>query len=234
MSDVEPRTAPALEVRDLARTYGSGATAVQALRGITFRIDQGSMVCIMGKSGSGKSTLLRQLGLLDSPTSGEVLLEGVEVTRLRESRRRLLRLERLGYVFQEYALLPELLAEENVYLPALMSGGSLRACRDRARQLLAMLDLGNRAGHRPSELSGGEQQRVAIARAMMNDPAILFADEPTGNLDSASSEMVMKALARMNSELGVTILFVSHDLDHRQYARGVIHLRDGALTASES
>jgi putative ABC transport system ATP-binding protein len=230
MNDAGSHRAPALEVRDLCRTYGSGVTAVQALRGITFRIERGGMVCIMGKSGSGKSTLLRQLGLLDSPTSGEVLLEGFEATRLPESRRRVIRLERLGYVFQEYALLPELVAEENVYLPALMSGRPLRACRERARQLLAMLDLGNRTGHRPSELSGGEQQRVAIARAMMNDPAILFADEPTGNLDSASSEMVMKALARMNDELGVTILFVSHDLDHRQYARDLIFLRDGVLT----
>jgi putative ABC transport system ATP-binding protein len=187
------------------------------------------MVCIMGKSGSGKSTLLRQLGLLDTPTSGQVLLDGVDVTRIRESRRRVLRLEYLGYVFQEYALLPELTAEENVYLPSLMSGSPLRQSRLRARELLAMLDLGNRAGHRPSELSGGQQQRVAIARAMVNQPTVLFADEPTGNLDTEASEMVMTALARMNEELGVTILFVSHDSDDRRFAKNLIVLRDGEI-----
>ena len=219
----------ALEVRGLTRTYGSGDVAVRALRDVSFRVDPGDMVCIMGKSGSGKSTLLRQLGLLDTPTSGQVLLNGTDVTRLRESRRRVLRLRRLGYVFQEYALLPELTAEENVYLPSLMSGSPLRQSRLRARQLLAMLDLENRARHRPSELSGGQQQRVAIARAMVNQPAVLFADEPTGNLDTESSEMVMTALSQMNAELGVTILFVSHDSDDRRYAKNLIALRDGEV-----
>jgi putative ABC transport system ATP-binding protein len=187
------------------------------------------MVCIMGKSGSGKSTLLRLLGLLDTPTSGQVRFNGTDVTRLRENRRRILRLERLGYVFQEYALLPELTAEENVYLPSLMSGSPLHQSQLRARQLLEMLDLENRARHRPSELSGGQQQRVAIARAMVNQPEVLFADEPTGNLDTESSEMVMTALSKMNTELGVTILFVSHDPDDRRYAKNLIVLRDGAI-----
>ena len=202
---------------------------MRALRNVSFEVDTGDMVCIMGKSGSGKSTLLRLLGLLDTPTSGQVLLNGTDVTRLRESRRRVLRLGRLGYVFQEYALLPELTAEENVYLPSLMSGCPLRQSRLRARQLLAMLDLENRARHRPSELSGGQQQRVAIARAMVNEPAVLFADEPTGNLDTESSEMVMTALSQMNVELGVTILFVSHDPDDRGYAKNHIVLRDGEM-----
>jgi putative ABC transport system ATP-binding protein len=202
---------------------------VRALRGVSFQVDYGDMVCIMGKSGSGKSTLLRLLSLLDTPTSGQVLLNGTDVTRLRESRRRVLRLGQLGYVFQEYALLPELTAEENVYLPALMLGCPLRQSRQRARQLLAMLDLENRAHHRPSELSGGQQQRVAIARAMVNEPAVLFADEPTGNLDTESSELVMSALSQMNTELGVTILFVSHDSDDRRYANNLIVLRDGAI-----
>lgn len=192
------------------------------------------MVCIMGKSGSGKSTLLRQLGLLDAPTSGQVLLNGVDVTRLRESRRRLLRLGHLGYVFQEYALLPELTAEENVYLPSLMTGTALRQSRLRARELLEMLDLGNRARHRPSELSGGQQQRVAIARAMVNRPTVLFADEPTGNLDTESSEMVMTTLTRMNEELGVTILFVSHEFDDRRFAKHLIVLRDGEIVEAKS
>jgi putative ABC transport system ATP-binding protein len=225
---------PALEVRDLSRTYGAGDVAVRALRGVSFQVEPGDMVCIMGKSGSGKSTLLRQLGLLDAPTSGQVLLNGVDVTRLRESRRRLLRLRHLGYVFQEYALLPELTAEENVYLPSLMTGTPLRQSRLRARELLEMLDLGNRARHRPSELSGGQQQRVAIARAMVNRPTVLFADEPTGNLDTESSEMVMTALTRLNEDLGVTILFVSHEFDDRRFAKNLIVLRDGEIVEAAS
>ena len=221
---------PRLEVRSLSRTYGSGEIAVRALREVSFEVEAGEMLCIMGKSGSGKSTLLRQMGLLDRPTSGSVRLDGVEVTALGEAERRSLRLERLGYVFQEFALLAELTAEENVYLPALMAGRGRAECRQRATELLEMLDLGARACHLPSELSGGQQQRVAIARALVNRPAVLFADEPTGNLDTASSELVMGSLARTNRELGVTIAFVSHDPDHRRYASQVIHLSDGQLT----
>jgi putative ABC transport system ATP-binding protein len=220
----------AIEVRELSRTYGSGDIAVRALREVSFEVSVGDMVCIMGKSGSGKSTLLRQVGLLDMPTSGSVLLDGRDVTAMKESLRRRLRLERLGYVFQEFALLPELTAEENVYLPALMLGRPRAECRARAAELLGMLDLEERARHRPSELSGGEQQRVAIARALVNRPVVLFADEPTGNLDTASSELVMESLARTNRELEVTILFVSHDPDHRRYANKVVQLRDGRLS----
>jgi len=223
----------ALEVRELSRTYGSGDIAVRALREVSFEITSGDMVCIMGKSGSGKSTLLRQMGLLDVPTSGLVLLDGHDVTAISEAKRRTLRLEHLGYVFQEFALLPELTAEENVYLPALMMGRPRSECRSRASELLGMLGLEDRARHRPSELSGGEQQRVAIARALVNRPAVLFADEPTGNLDTASSALVMDSLARTNRELGVTILFVSHDPDHRRYANGTIFLRDGQLSEPE-
>jgi putative ABC transport system ATP-binding protein len=224
---------PRLEARELTRTYGTGVVAVRALRDVSFQIEPGAMVCVTGRSGSGKSTLLRQLGLLDTPTSGQVFLDGSDVTRLGESHRRTLRLEHLGYVFQEYALLPELTAEENVYLPALMTGCPRRQCRTRAQELLSMLDLCERAHHRPSQLSGGEQQRVAIARALVNRPTVLFADEPTGNLDIASSERVMQALASMNEELGVTIVFVSHDPDDRRYAKDLIVLRDGELAESK-
>ncbi len=218
-----------LQVEDLSRVYGSGRTAIRALQDVSLSVAVGDMVCIMGKSGSGKSTLLHQLGLIDTPTAGRIVIDGVDVTELREARRGALRLERLGYVFQEYALLGELTAEENVYLPALMRGSSRAECRRRAQRLLALFDLADRARHRPSELSGGEQQRVAIARALVNDPAILFADEPTENLDTASTTSVMQALAQTNRELGVTILFVSHDPDHRRYANRVVYLRDGAL-----
>ncbi len=219
----------ALEAQGLSRTYGSGDVAVRALRAVSFGVAAGDMVCIMGKSGSGKSTLLRQLGLLDEPTDGRILLEGTDVTQLPERRRRALRLERLGYVFQEYALLPELTAEENVSLPAMMRGRTRGECRARAAELLGLLELDDRAGHRPSELSGGQQQRVAIARALVNEPAVLFADEPTGNLDTLSTTLVMETLARTNEELGVTIVFVSHDPDHRRYANHLLYLRDGEL-----
>jgi len=229
----EATTTPALESRGLGRVYGTGEVAVRALRDVTFEVRRGAMVCIMGKSGSGKSTLLRQLGLLDSPTSGRVLLEGTDVTHLRESRRRALRLAHLGFVFQEYALLPELTAEENVFLPSLMAGRASSAARARADELLTMLGLEDRARHRPSELSGGQQQRVAIARAMINHPRVLFADEPTGNLDSEASEMVMGALARMNRELGVTIVFVSHETDDLRFAQQLIVLRDGVIVEAE-
>lgn len=229
----ETSRGPALEARGLSRTYGAGDVAVRALREVSFGVAHGEMVCIMGKSGSGKSTLLRQLGLLDSPTAGQVLLEGRDVTRIDESRRRALRLGYLGYVFQEYALLPELTAEENVFLPSLMRGSSLRRSRAHAQELLAMLDLSNRSRHRPSELSGGQQQRVAIARAMINEPRVLFADEPTGNLDTEASEMVMRALARLNDELEVTVVFVSHESDDLRYAKRLIVLRDGEMLDDE-
>lgn len=222
-------TEPRLQVEELQRIYGAGDVAVRALDGVSFTVDAGAMVCIMGKSGSGKSTLLRQLGLIDVPSGGRILIDGRDVTHLDERHRSALRLSTLGYVFQEYALLGELSAEENVYLPALMQGSSRRAARDRARELLDMLELGDRCSHRPSELSGGQQQRVAIARALMNRPSILFADEPTGNLDTQSTASVMQALQRMNHQLGVTILFVSHDPDHRRYATSLIYLRDGRL-----
>lgn len=229
-SSILPSNAPAaIEAVGLSRTYGSGENAVPALRDVSFAVAAGDMVCIMGKSGSGKSTLLRQLGLLDRPSAGKLTIDGTDATSLGSGRRADLRLRKLGYVFQEYALLTELTAEENVYLPALMLGKSRRTCCEIARRLLDLLDLGDRAHHRPAELSGGQQQRVAIARALVNDPTILFADEPTGNLDTRSTESVMNALVSLNGDLGVTILFVSHDPDHRRYARRLVYLRDGEL-----
>lgn len=225
---------PVLRISRLSRTYGTGDAAVHALQDVSFDIEPGDAVCIMGKSGSGKSTLLRILGLIDEPTSGEIHLDGVDVARLRESERSALRLQRFGYVFQEYALLPELTAEENVFLPRLMLGGSRSECRDRARELLERLGLGERFTHRPSELSGGQQQRVAIARALVNEPTLLFADEPTGNLDSGSTATVMDALVEMNESLGVTLVFVSHDPDHQRYAKSLVNLRDGQLSEAES
>lgn len=223
-------TATALAATDVSRVYDTGSVQVKAIEGVTLTVDRGAMVCIMGKSGSGKSTLLRQLGLLDEPTGGNITIEGRDVTQLREGQRATLRLEKLGYVFQEYALLPELTAEENVYLPAHMRGTSRAGCRSRARELLDAVGLAERARHRPRELSGGEQQRVAIARALVNQPSILFADEPTASLDTLSTRTVMDVLRRLNRDLGVTVVFVSHDPDHRQYASELLFLRDGHIS----
>lgn len=224
---------PAIRVEGLTKVYRMGQVVVPALQDLSLAIPAGSMVSIMGKSGSGKSTLLRQLGLIDRPTAGSIHIDGVDVTRLSERRRTGLRLARLGYVFQEYALLAELTAEENVYLPALMLGRPRRECRARAHELLDAVELEARRTHRPKELSGGEQQRVAIARALVNRPRVLYADEPTANLDTRSAHTVMGTLTRLNQELGVTILFVSHDPDDERYAGRVVRLRDGRLSGEE-
>jgi putative ABC transport system ATP-binding protein len=224
---------PAISAESVSKAYRLGSVRVQALDAVSLAVVPGEMVCIMGKSGSGKSTLLRQLGLIDLPSDGRIHLEGREVTRLPESRRAALRLERLGYVFQEYALIASLTAEENVYLPAKMLGRRRRECRVRAAQLLEQVGLGDRMGHRPKELSGGEQQRVAIARALVNAPAILFADEPTANLDSISGRTVMETLTQLNRDLGVTVVFVSHDPDDRHWATRQITLRDGRVEGDD-
>ena len=216
----------------LTKIYELGRIEVRALDDVSLEIPAGEMVCIMGRSGSGKSTLLRLLGLIDLPTSGAVWLQGQEVTRLPERRRSELRLRTLGYVFQEYALVPELTALENVCLPAMMAGQPARQCRRRALAALDLVALGHRARHRPRELSGGEQQRVAIARALVNEPRIIYADEPTANLDSISARTVMQTLRRLNESLGVTVVFVSHDPDDAQYATRLIHLSDGTIAGA--
>jgi len=223
-----------LEVRNLSKIYGLGEVQVRALDGISFTVADGGMVCIMGKSGSGKSTLLRQLGLLDQPTSGEILLDHEVVNRLPDDARTMLRLQYLGYVFQEYALLAELTAHENVYLPGMMLGEKGVDFKGRARELLGLVGLDRRINHYPKELSGGEQQRVAIARSLINSPRIIFADEPCANLDTISSKRVMETLVSLNQEMKVTIIFVSHDPDDKRYARGLIVLSDGKMVKEAS
>ena len=223
-----------LEVKNLSKIYGLGEVQVRALDGISFTIADGDMVCIMGKSGSGKSTLLRQLGLLDRPSEGEIVLDGEVVTRLSDTARGMLRLQHLGYVFQEYALLAELTAHENVYLPGMMLGEKGIDFRKRAKELLELVGLGKRIRHYPKELSGGEQQRVAIARALINSPRIIFADEPCANLDTISSKKVMETLVSLNREMKVTVIFVSHDPDDKKYARGLIVLSDGKMVKEDA
>jgi putative ABC transport system ATP-binding protein len=187
------------------------------------------MLAIMGKSGSGKSTLLRQMGLLDLPTRGRIFLGRNEVTSLPEGIRAGLRLRYLGYVFQEYALLGELTAHQNVYLPGMMLNNKSRDYKKHAVDLLKMVGLSKRVHHYPKELSGGEQQRVAIARALINSPKVLLADEPCANLDTVSSGMVMETLSSLNQDMKITIIFVSHDPGDKQYARHVLTLGDGKI-----
>lgn len=220
-----------VRVRNLGRTYIMGEVRVRVLHNISFDIGgkRAEFVAIMGKSGSGKSTLLHQLGLLDTPTSGEIIIGKENVLKLSGSQKARFRLERFGYVFQEYALLPELTALENVYLPAMALGRKKEEYIKAAREVLEQVGLGKRLRHRPREMSGGEQQRVAIARALINKPDILFADEPAANLDSISSRHVLELFGRLNREMGLTILMVTHEPEDKKYVDRVIWLKDGEI-----
>ncbi len=226
MRDMDP---PALETRDLRKVYGKGETAVRALDGVSMRVSRGEMVAIMGPSGSGKSTLLHLLGALDAPSSGEILLGGERYDGLGDSGLTRLRRDKIGFVFQFFNLLPSLSAEENVLLPALIAGRRDDATRDRARQLLERVGLGARADHLPPELSGGEQQRTSIARALLTKPEIVLADEPTGNLDSRSSQEVLDLLRELNDSEGQTLVLVTHDPAAAAIAGRVVFLRDGRV-----
>jgi putative ABC transport system ATP-binding protein len=217
------------KIDQLTKIYNPNTTKVKALDQVSFSVIDGDMLIIMGRSGSGKSTLLRIMGLLDYPTSGDIYLEDKKVTRLSEWKRANLRLERIGYVFQEYALLGELTALQNVYLPGMMLGSRGGNYKEKARGLLDMVGLGHRMNHFPKELSGGEQQRVAIARALINSPNCLLADEPCANLDTLSSRVVMETIVKLNRDMKVTVVFVSHDPDDSKYALNVITLSDGRI-----
>jgi putative ABC transport system ATP-binding protein len=222
-----------LEIRNLTKIYHTGSVEFRALDDVSFTVPTGDMVCIMGISGSGKSTLLRQLGLLDRPTSGEIILDDMSVARLGDDVTATLRLERLGYIFQEYALLAELTALENVVLPGMMLSGEGVDYEKRAKDLLELVGLKEKMRHYPRELSGGQQQRVAIARALINNPQVIFADEACANLDTISSKLVMDTLVNLNKDMKVTIVFVSHDPDDKQYARNLVVLSDGRLVQDE-
>ena len=218
----------------MSKTYHMGKVRVKALDAVSFDVPKGDMLAIMGKSGSGKSTLLRQMGLLDRPTSGKIFWGRYEATGFSEGVRAAMRLKYLGYVFQEYALLGELTAYQNVYLPGMMLNNRRSDYKKRAVELLNLVGLGKRVHHYPKELSGGEQQRVAIARALINNPRVLLADEPCANLDTISSKIVMETLAKLNSDMNVTIIFVSHDPSDKQYARHILMLGDGRIAEEDS
>lgn len=218
-----------LEVRRLCKEFSSGVTRVAAVRDVSLAIARGTMVAITGPSGSGKSTLLHLLGGITRPTSGQVLLEGVDVAALDDDEMTLVRRRRIGFVFQRYNLLPELTLEENVSLPLVLDGVGSIAASKAARESLAAVGLAVRAGHRPDALSGGEQQRGAIARALVTRPAIVLADEPTGALDSGNGELVMRLLGELVRERGQTVVLVTHDPAVAAAADRVITMRDGAV-----
>ncbi len=215
-----------IKVINLIKTY-PGRIPTLALKGVSFEIKDGEFVAIMGRSGSGKSTLLHQLGLLDNPTDGEILVDNTNILKLSDSEKTSYRLRELGYVFQEYALIAELTALENVYLPALALEGNHD--KKRAKEMLEVVGLGERFDHYPNELSGGEQQRVAIARALINKPKILFADEPCANLDSISSKVVLELFRKLNKELGQTIVMVTHEPEDEKFVDRVIWMKDGLI-----
>jgi len=217
-----------ISTKDLIKTY-KGLVPTKALRGVSLGIEKGEFVGLMGPSGSGKSTLLHQLGLLDSPSSGQIIIDGKEVTNYSEKEKSDFRLNKLGYVFQFQALLPELTAIESVYLPLMLTGANKKVYMEKATKILEEVGLGERLHHLPKELSGGEQQRVSIARALVNDPDVLFADEPTSSLDTESSLSVLKLFRRLNNDLGQTILMVTHELSHKEHVDRVIWLEDGKL-----
>jgi len=217
-----------IEVTNLHKTYGRGTAATRALKGVSLEIRPGEFVAIMGRSGSGKSTLLHILGLLDSPTHGEFLIEGRDMLRLTEDERARFRLEEFGYVFQEYSLLPGMTLLENVCVPAIGLGRGSDV-RRRATDLLKTVGLDHRLKHDPGEVSGGEQQRAAVARALINRPRILFADEPTASLDLTSSRIVLELFRQLNRELGQTIVMVTHEPDDEKYVDRVVWLKDGLV-----
>ena len=217
-----------LDVRDVTKVYGEGETAVHALRGVSLSVARGDYVAVMGASGSGKSTLMNILGCLDIPTSGTYLLDGVDVSRLSDRQLALVRNRRIGFVFQSFNLIPRTSALANVELPLAYAGLRASQRRARAKAALDMVGLSDRAGHEPNQLSGGQQQRVAVARALVTAPALVLADEPTGNLDSHSTSEVLAVLDRLNQS-GRTIVLITHEPDVADHARRLIRLVDGQV-----
>jgi putative ABC transport system ATP-binding protein len=220
---------PAICAVHLTRSFQVGETTVEALRGIDLEVHRGQFVALVGPSGSGKSTFLNLVGGLDRPTSGELWVDGVELSASKEKALTEHRRHRVGFVFQSFNLLPRLTALENVALPLMFGGVPERQRRARARTLLTQVGLSDRLEHRPTQLSGGEQQRVAIARALVGQPALILADEPTGNIDSATGQEIMALLRDLNRDQGVTLLLVTHDLEAAAFADRTLHLRDGQL-----
>lgn len=218
-----------IKATGIKRSFTDGQSTIDVLKGIDFHVKEGEFVAIMGRSGAGKSTLLYQLSLLDTPTSGSIVIDGHTIDTLSNSEKTTFRLHELGYVFQDYSLLPELTAQENIMVPLLMQGLSRQTAEERALSALKSVNLEHRKDNTPSELSGGEQQRVSIARAITHKPKILFADEPTANLDSFSSETVMEIFQKLNKEEKLTIVMVTHELEYGKLADRIVKLSDGVV-----
>lgn len=229
MGDKQASDRFVLQATGLSKAYDTGGEPVHALCDVSLTVEEGEFVTIMGASGSGKSTLLHLLGGLDRPTSGSAIIEGHDLAQMADRKRTRFRRRRLGVIFQAYNLLPTLSALENVALPAILDGTDPREADRRAHELLDRVDLAHRATHRPQALAGGEQQRVAIARALMNNPALIFADEPTGNLDTEHGTAIWRLLASLVSESGRTVLAVTHEADGAAYADRVVVLKDGRI-----
>ncbi len=221
-----------IEVKNLKKSFKDGEKVTEVLKGINFLAKSGEFVAIMGRSGAGKSTLLYQMSLLDEPTSGEIFIDGKDMMSLGVGEKTSFRLSWLGYVFQDYALLPEMTALENVALPLLMQDVPEKKAYEKAKEFLVKVGLGNRLNNLSSQLSGGEQQRVSIARAIAHNPKILFADEPTANLDNESSRIIMNILKDLNAE-GQTIIMVTHEVEYSKFAQRIIHLDDGKIISNE-
>ncbi len=220
---------PILKATGLGKRYRLGEVEIQALDSVDLSVEPGDFVAIVGPSGSGKSTLLHLLGGLDRPTSGAIWVDGTDLATLDDDALTLLRRRHIGFVFQFFHLIPTLTAQENVALPLLIDGRSLEDNRERVGEMLRLVGLEKRGDHRPDQLSGGEQQRVAIARALVTSPSVVLADEPTGNLDSATGQQILDLLRRSREELGQTVVLVTHDPVGASYADRVIHLRDGRI-----
>ncbi|MER6298229.1 ABC transporter ATP-binding protein [Kitasatospora sp. NPDC001539] len=225
---------PMVSVTELRRSFGSGERAVHALRGVSFSIERGELTALKGRSGSGKTTLLNLVGGLDDPTAGTIALDGIDLSGLDEDGRLALRRERLGFVFQSFGLIPMLTAAENVGIPMRLRKVPAAEREERAHTLLALVGLADHANQRPGELSGGQQQRVAIARALANDPGLIIADEPTGQLDSETGRSIMELLRAVVRSEGVTVLVATHDPTLMELADRVIELRDGRIVEPES
>jgi len=233
-TEITPESPPVIELRQVTRTYGKGTAAMQALRGVDLLIRPGEFVAVMGPSGSGKSTTMNILGCLDSPSSGSYLFQGVEVGGLNRDQRAMLRRRYLGFVFQGFNLLNRTTALENVELPLIYRGDPVKRRHELAKAALAAVGLSGWEHHTPGELSGGQQQRVAIARAIVTQPAVLLADEPTGNLDTARSREIMEILTGLNDQQGITIMMVTHESEMAAYAHRTIQFRDGLVEPEQT